>query len=117
MTKTKDELRSSIMEDVITVDEDRPSDFSKVVDILLNDSYKRRKTILNNRQVAKITTIDVISQIYDIPFLKSWVNNFGEWRTSGDNGKGRQDIVEISKFQYSEIKKDREELITALRGK
>ena len=97
--------------------ENPPSDFSKVVDILLNDNYKRRKTILNNRQVGKITTIDILSQIYDITFLKNWVNNFAEWRTSGDNGKGRQDIVEISKHQYAEMKEQREELLGLIRGK
>ena len=109
--------QSSVLDDIVQADGSEQSDFSKVVDILLNDNYKRRKTILNNSQVAKITTIDVISQIYDVQFLREWVHNFAEWRTSGDNGKGRQDIVEISKFHYNQMQDDRRDLMDALRGK
>jgi len=104
------------MDDITNAD-NPPSDFSKVVDILLNDNYKRRKTILNNRQVAKITTIDILSQIYEIDFLQSWIENYAEWRTSGDNGKGRNDIVDISKHQYAEMKEQREELMSVLRSR
>lgn len=106
---------SAVLDD-IRQDGRQSSDFSKVVDILLNDKHKRRKTILvSNRQVSKITSLDVIAQIYDIPFLKAWVNNFAEWRTSGDGGKGRQDIVEISKFHYAEQQKANEQLMGLLR--
>ena len=90
---------SSVIDD-IQQEGDEVSDFSKVVDILLNDDYKRRKTILNNRQVTALTTIDVLAQLYDVKFLQQWVNFYAEWRTSGDGGKGRKDIVDISKFQY-----------------
>jgi hypothetical protein len=89
----------AVLDDIDSLVQDQ-SDFSKVVEILLNDNYKRRKTILHTRQVSKITTIDVLSQIWDITFLKEWINNYSEWRTSGDGGRGRNDIVDISKFQY-----------------
>jgi hypothetical protein len=105
------------MDDIREVSESEESDFSKVVDTLLNDKYKRRKTILNNSQVGKITTIDVLAQIYNIDFFRRWVNNFAEWRTSGDGGKGRQDIVDISKFHYTQMEDDRKSLLKALRGK
>ena len=103
----------SIIDD-ITVGGEAPSDFSKVVDILLNDEYRRRKTILGTNQVSTLTTLDVIAQIYDIPLLKDWVENYAEWRTSGDSGKGRQDIVEISKYHYAQAEDQRKELMGML---
>ena len=68
--------------------------------MLTNSKYWKRKTILTNRQVPKLTTLSVISQIYDIDFLRNWVNDFSEFRTSGDKGRGRSDIVDVSKFLY-----------------
>lgn len=112
-----DEMSTAIIDDIRKEGKEK-SDFSQVVETLLNDKYKRRKTILNdNRQVTKLTTIDVIAQIYDIGFLKQWVNNYAEWRTSGDKGKGRQDIVDISKAHYDEIREQNRELMGMLRGK
>lgn len=109
---------SSVVDDVIIKDNGHESDFSKVVKILLDDNYKRRKTILRDTaQVTKINTLDVISQIYDIQFLKRWINGFAEWRTSGDGGKGRQDIVDISKFHYVENKARDQEIFNVLRGR
>lgn len=81
---------------------------------MLNNRYKRRKTILSNQQVSVLTTLDVISQLYDIPFLKEWVDYYAEWRTSGDGGKGREDIVEISKYHYAQQEQQQQQLIDAL---
>ena len=106
---------SSIMDDIIEAKE-KESDYAKVVAILLDNRFKRRKTILTNAQVPKITTLDVIATLYRIVWLKRWCNTYGESRTSGDGGKGRNDIVEISKFHYMEMKKERDELINALRS-
>lgn len=110
---------SSVMDDM-GKDEKRSevSDFSKTVEILLDSKHKRRKTILNNnKQVALITSLDVIAQLYDITFLKQWIDNYAEWRTSGDKGKGRQDIVDISKFHYAEMQKRDDQIFNLLRGR
>lgn len=118
-TVVYDESDSSSMEDDLQPDSynvQEQTDFSKVVDLLLNDRYKRRKTILQTFQVAPLTTIDVMSIIYDIPFLKMWVRHFAEWRTSGDGGKGRKDIVDISKFHYASKQQD-SEILNQLRAR
>jgi len=112
---TKEE--SAVLDDVIQADRKEASDFSKVVKTLLDENYYRRKTILTNSQVPSVNTIDVIAQIYDIKFLKIWINGFAEWRTSGDGGKGRQDIVDISKFHYQEMQDRHNELFGLLRDK
>ena len=108
---------SSVIDDMQQADKPEPSDFSQVVETLTNNKYKRRKTVLINRQVDKLTTLDVLSQIYDVQFLKAWVNYFAEWRTSGDKGRGRQDIVDISKFHYAQKEVQHQELMEVLRGR
>ena len=80
--------------------EPEPSDFSKVVDLLFNNDFKRRKAVLTNRRVPRITTLDTLAQLYDITWLKQWVTNYLEYSTSGDGGRARKDVVDISKFHY-----------------
>lgn len=84
--------------------------------ILMDNRFKRRKTILNNRQVVYINTLDVIAQLYDIPFLKKWVDGFAEWRTSGDRGRGRTDVTDIFKFASLHERDKTKELVNLIRG-
>jgi len=87
------------------------SDHSKTATILMDERFKRRKTFLdNNRQVGLINTLDVIAQLYDIPFLKKYVDGYMELLTS-IGGKGRKDIVDISKFRFAEQEKYRNQLL------
>ena len=112
----KKETSPAIIDDIRKEGREK-SDFSQVVETLLNDKFKRRKTILTDRQVYLITTLDVIAQVYDIPFLKSWVDYYAEWKTSGMGGQGRKDIVEISKFKYAEQQKLQSEMLGLMRGR
>jgi hypothetical protein len=90
---------------------DTESDYSKVTQLLMDEKFKRRKTVLNNnRQVGLITTLDVIGQIYDIPFLKKYVDWYAEYLTSID-AKGRNDIVDISKFRHLQQEKINSQLL------
>ncbi len=71
------------------------SEMAKVSQLLLNNAFRRRKTIIPERLVAPLTTLDSIAWIYDIEFLKEWVRNYGEYLTSKE-GQGRKDIVGIA---------------------
>ena len=104
---------TGVIEDILTDSKDE-TDLAKVVDILLNSRHKRRKTILRNRQVSSLTTMDVLAQIYDIPFLKQWVDNYTEWRTSGDGGQGRKDIVDITKFSIERQNRMQDRVLDAM---
>jgi hypothetical protein len=73
------------------------TDLAKVCETLLNEKWFRRKTILNLRVMATITTLDTISQIYDIAWLRDWLRKYCEYMTSQE-GVGRQQIVDITKF-------------------
>lgn len=110
--------QTASFEDDIIRETDRESDHAKVVETLLNDKYRRRKTILKNRQVVPLTFMDVISQVYEVIILQQWVVYFGEYRTSGDGGKGRKDIVDISKFAYASKTQENMKMIEeAMKGR
>jgi len=103
----------AVVNDLIPVNSDKKSDLSNVVDILLNDDYSKRKTILAKKQIATLTTLDVLGQIYDIQFLKEWVQSYSEWRTSSE-GQGRKDVVDITKFRLEQEDKRQQELLNAM---
>lgn len=93
------------------------SDFKEAVDILMNDKFRRRKTILDNRQSFFISTLDEVSQLNEIQFLKDWIIYYAEWRTSGDGGRGRNDIVEIAKSHILTEQQNKESFLSGLRGR
>lgn len=73
------------------------SDLSKVVTILLNEKWGKRKTRLRDRIIPALTTLSTIAEIYDIQCLKDWIKGYTEYVVSIE-GKGRQEIVDITKF-------------------
>lgn len=113
---SKEDISTSVQDDLIKSN-DKKSDLQETIDTLMNDKYKRRKTILNNEQVPLITSLDVIAQIYDMPFLKAWVDWYAEWRTSGDNGIGRQNIVDIAKWNSEKENARYTDMLSIIRGK
>lgn len=116
MKKQKDN-QPAIIQDTLIEEEESPSDTWKAIELLMNNRFKRRKTILDSlQQVKVITTLDVISQLYDIQFLKLWIRYFGEWRTSNE-GQGRTDIVDIFKFSEMTRQNERAEMMDLLRSK
>ena len=92
---------------------EKETDLSKVTEILLNDSYGKRKTILGSRQIAPLTTLYTISKIWGVEFLESWIENYCRYMTSKD-GKGRNDIVDITKFRLDAEEKRESRIIEAM---
>ncbi len=116
MSKDDKNKQTAVIEDIKHNFGKEESDYSKVSNLLMNRKYKRRKTILlDKRQVGLITTLDVIAQMYDIPFLKKYVDWYAEWMTSL-NAMGRKDIVDISKFRFEENEKMQSRLMELARG-
>ena len=106
---------TSVLDDIKKEHKDK-SDHEKTVETLMNEKYKRRKTNLQERQVSLITTLDVIAQLYDIDFLKNWVDWYTEFKTSV-GGKGRDDIVKISIYKGEQLEKQNAELMKMLGGR
>ena len=96
--------RDFSFDDDIIHTKDSPSELARVTEILLNEQWGRRKTNLHDRLVSAISTLDTLSQIYKIQFLQTWIPSYCEYLTSV-GGKGRQDIVDITKYR---IDQDRE---------
>lgn len=106
---------TSVDDDIIRQREEK-SDFTQALEILTDNTHRRRKTILHEYQIPFLTSLDVIAQVYDIPFLKAWVNNYSEYRTSVE-GIGRQQIVDIAKFRHEANERDKEKMFEMLRGR
>jgi len=88
----EDDLKDSLIRG-----KEEKSELAKVVEILLNEKWKRRKTRLRNRTIPGLTTIDTLAEIYNVKFLRYWIDGYTEYVTSSE-GKGRQEIVDITKF-------------------
>jgi len=92
---------------------DNASDLSKVVDILLNNKWSRRKTRLRSQLIVNIAVLDTIAQIWDVTFLKDFIANYTEYVTS-EGGKGRQEIVDITKFTIDRQNQNQKDILEAL---
>ena len=103
------------IEDNILKGDRGKSDLANVVEMLLNDMYKRRKTRLRDRSTSTLTTLDTLAQIYDIKFLQFWIEGYTEYVTSID-GKGRQEIVDITKYSLDK-QTDRDNMLMEALGK
>jgi hypothetical protein len=103
----------SIIDDLKHIEEDNKSDLSKVVDILLNDSYFRRKTRANRRLINSLTLVDTMSQIWDIEFFKTFIPTFTQYLTSQD-GKARQEIVDITKYTLDKEREFRSDVMQSM---
>ena len=99
--KDDEEITSSVEDDVreeiISNEKDEKSELNKIVEFIFNEKYKRRKTRLRARSVAKLSIIDTLAQIYDVKFLKLWQDAYCELITSTE-GKGIQTVVDITKY-------------------
>ena len=72
------------------------SDLIKTLEILSNPNNVEGNTILTNRQVIALSVINWGSQVYDIKFFKSFVKLFPRYRISGDDGRGRKELIQIA---------------------
>lgn len=101
------------VEDKIIKGEANKSDLANVVEMLLNDKWKRRKTRIRDRSTPKLTTLDVLAQVYDIKFLQLWIDGYTEYVTSIE-GKGRTEIVDITKYTIDKESERDKQIMDAL---
>lgn len=121
MPEFSKELEDFIKQEETAVDRDihksdniQKTDLMNSLYLMLNDKNLEGKTILNNRQVVAISMMNWGGQVYGIDFLKEFVAKFSRYRISGDNGIGRQQLIDIAKAIQLQKEKEHENLMQAL---
>ena len=108
---TNGDKKTSVIDDIVSMQNNNDtSDLSKVVNTLLNGDFFRRKTRLHKNIVGKLSALDTIANIWDIQFLKEWIPSYTEYLTS-ESGKGRQEIVDITKYTIDKEKQRNKEMM------
>lgn len=102
-------IEEDLKNDIMRGDEVK-SDLKGTCELLLNEKWKRRKTILKSRQIAKLSILEVIAEIYDIKFLQGFIDYITEYLTSNE-GRGRTDIVDIAKYSIERENTHRKEML------
>jgi len=96
MDKNK-KIKSAIEDDMKDFQgKDTSSDLVKAMDILKNNDNIESNTILDNFQVNGLSLMNWAAQVYDFEFFKHYVSIFPKYRISGDDGRGRKELIEIA---------------------
>lgn len=106
-------IEEDLKDEVLKESEEHKTDLANTCELLLNEKFRKRKTRLRQRSTSALSTIETIANLYDITFLKEWVNNYTEYVTSID-GKGRQEIVDIAKYSIDKQKDMNMEILQSL---
>lgn len=93
----KENNEHEIINDDIQLFKETPSDLIKAMEILRSPENMESNTILNNPQVNALSLMNWASQVFDIEFFKHYVSLFPKYRISGDDGRGRKELIEIAK--------------------
>jgi len=113
MIKEGSSIDEDLKDEIIKGQEKSKTDLANTCELLLNEKWRRRKTILKDRYIADLTTLENIAELYDIQWLREWIDNFTEYVTSSD-GRGRKDIVEIAKYSIDKEASYQNQLLEAL---
>lgn len=90
------------------------SDLMDALNSLKNPEHLESNTILTNRQVNALALMDWASHAFDIEFFKHYVSLFPRYRISGDNGRGRTEIIKIAEAIRVEKEVENRALIEAI---
>ena len=109
--KQKTAIEKDIEEDDIEfLKQDNTSDLIKAMEILSSNKNIESNTILSNRQVNALALMNWASQVYDIDFFKHYVSLFPRYRISGDDGRGRTELIKIAQAIREEKEREHERL-------
>jgi len=106
MKALKSSIENDIQEkDIEFVQRDTSSDLIHAMEILHSNQNLESNTILTNQQVNALSVMNWASQVYGIEFFKYYVSLFPKYRISGDDGRGRKELIQIAEA----IQKDKME--------
>lgn len=93
---TKQEIKTAVENDMEDLTVQPESDLIKAMAILHSNENLESNTILDNFQVNGLSLMNWASQVYDIQFFKHYVALFPKYRISGDDGRGRKELIQIA---------------------
>ena len=89
--------KTAVEEDMLDLNpKEQPSDLIKAMAILHSNDNLESNTILDNFQVNGLSLMNWAAQVYDIEFFKHYVALFPKYRISGDDGRGRKELIQIA---------------------
>jgi len=113
----KTSIENDIQNDANIITDNRGSDLIKAIEKLQSQENIEGNTILDNAQVNALTLMNWAGQVYDIKFFVYFVNQFPRYRISGDDGRGRKEIIEIAKAIQQEKLADQNRFMDFLNRK
>jgi hypothetical protein len=90
------EIKTAVEKDLMDMGNKPESDLIKAMTILHSNENLESNTILDNFQVNGLALMNWASQVYDIQFFKHYVALFPKYRISGDDGRGRKELIQIA---------------------
>jgi hypothetical protein len=97
--------------DIQIIEKDTSSDLIKAMQILHSTENLESNTILSNQQVNALSLMNWASQVYGIEFFKYYVALFPKYRISGDDGRGRKELIQIAEAIRREKVEDQSRLM------
>lgn len=96
---------------------DTSSDLIKAIELLQSPKNLEGNTILTNIQVMGLSLMNWAGQVYNIEFFKHFVSLYPRYRISGDDGRGRKEIIQIAEAIRREKMEQHERNLEIMRGK
>ena len=94
---------------------DTSSDLVKAMNILRNNENIESNTILDNFQVNGLSLMNWAAQVYDFEFFKHYVSIFPKYRISGDDGRGRKELIQIAEAVQRDKLEQNQQIMDMLR--
>ena len=86
------------------------SELITAMELLKSNENLESNTILSNEQVNGLVIMDWAGHVYDIDFFKRYSKKFPLYRISGDDGRGRKELIEIAKALQVKSEKENEKI-------
>ena len=116
MKTLKSTIENDVQQDEIQLlQRDTSSDLLQAMNILHSNKNLESNTILTNQQVNALSLMNWAGQVYDIEFFKHYVSLFPKYRISGDDGRGRKELIQIAEAIQKD-KQDKDERLLNLLG-
>ena len=107
-TAVEDDIKQK---EIQLLEKDYSSDLIRAIELLHSPENIESNTILTNEQVNALALMNWASQVYDIEFFKQYVSLFPRYRISGDDGRGRKEIIQIAQAIQKEKEVERDMLM------